>query len=100
MKQVLVGLASLTLAVGAWGQWSVMGQQAREEPIPNCIAAMGHRNAILVHETHKPTSRGFKVNTFVFLHEAQNHLGAGYYQLQHTYWDETLRTQCTFRPLM
>ena len=78
MKKILVGLASLTLAVSAWGQSSLVADYGRPAPIEDCISAMKHRDAIKVRDAgwdYSSIQRYFYVVTTLLL--STNGLDAG-----------------------
>ena len=96
MKKLFVGLASLTLAVSAWGQSRVVADSRREMPIQTCLSAFEHRKAILVYENTSIDNGGGKI---VLLLERQGRLDAGYYMLVHSLFASEFTTRCQFRPL-
>ena len=100
MQKILVVLASLTLAVSAWGQLSksiILTNRWVEVPIQNCFGAIEHRSAILIWDSsdHYPeVGQGFIVRKVVLLSEPQNRLDAGYYELFHSLYSDILLTRC------
>ena len=83
MQKPLVVLASLTLAVSAWGQVIVNAGRSVPVPIEDCHSAMQHRDAIKVHEeVYESSYTQYFVQTVLML-RSTNRLDAGYYSLEH-----------------
>ena len=101
MKKLLVGLASVTLAVSAWGQSRVSAHvdSTRDMPIQNCLSAFEHREATLVYEANNSRNGVTRVTKIVLLLERQGRLDSGYYQLTHELYSSEFVTVCQFRPL-
>ena len=99
MKKLFVGLASVTLAVSAWGQSRVIADSLMETPIQNCLSAFEHREAVLIYEGNRSVNSGVEVNKVVVLLERQGRLQSGYYHLIHRMTVNEFSTVCELRPL-
>lgn len=104
MKKILVVLASLTLAVSAWGQSRVeaVGSERERADISDCAAAIAHRDAIKVLEANREpdTTYGEKVwSLTVLLLRDRGALRRGYYTLGTVHEIFPIYTVCWHIPL-
>ena len=101
MKKLFVGLASVTLAVSAWGRNGVVADDSRGIPIDDCILAMKHRDAFMVRDVVWEDTflqRNFALKTVLLLRPT-NGLDAGYYSLIHEHLEiRPLKTYCGHFP--